>query len=522
MESITSVATKLAFAYNDPKFSDVLLHFTAPKPLTISELTSTRETLQINRVKTLKTKFELKPDIGFESENSGDSGGPKSEQEAEMRPSDKIEHNSLWVSKAILASESGTAVQYLFFRCSKTEISSSIFCCVMLTRVFLEYFRMLFSNGMKETGKKEIYIELSDEKQEYFREVIYFLYHKNFSGRERSYTFTDHIHLLLLADQYAVMAVVNKCKKLIEENVRLFSGCFQYLKLIDSYERLNDFPQIISECHHSLIVYFKEFEDIFAFKNVHEDFLSLNATALKILLDSNVLKVTSENSIFQGLVLWLNEDKSRKSYLPELITKLRFAQMDVNFITDVVLQNADVKELDEFLELVQVALMFHSFTEKRKRISKDHYFGPKYEKMFITRDIINKKRETRFEWEVTNVSEVETEMSESFYLNGYYLCLVLKKKRRREHLELYLYTDEHQTPLPDKYFVAVKYRFWVKDVRSVEWHPTTDRWYENVFTDFSGYGTSRFLSCEDIANGNCSYVSDNDSVSIRVDVKMGD
>jgi len=134
-------------------------------------------------------------------------------------------------------------------------------------------------------------------------------------------------------------------------------------------------------------------------------------------------------------------------------------------------------------------------------------FGIEQTYLFRPRAIINKKRETRFYWEVNAVSAIETEMSESFYLNGYYLCLVLKKKKRREHLELYLYSDENQTPLPESYFMSLKYRFWVKDVATEEYQPTTDRWYENTFTDFSGYGTSRFLCCDEIANHTCPYVT---------------
>ena len=184
-----------------------------------------------------------------------------------------------------------------------------------------KYFAAMFTNSLKETFQDEI--ELKNVDGEALWSLICYFYTGTIDLLE------DNVETLLAtASLMQLGCIVDACcqfliKQLHPSNclgIRKFAdvhGCSNLLKTADVYTNDN-FMEVIK----------------------HQEFLSLTADDVEILLQSDDLNVCSEEYVFDALLRWLKQNLSeRKDYASRLLSFVKLPLLSPAFLTDHVENN---------------------------------------------------------------------------------------------------------------------------------------------------------------------------------------
>ncbi|XP_011506117.1 PREDICTED: kelch-like protein 5 [Ceratosolen solmsi marchali] len=216
-----------------------------------------------------------------------------------------------------------------------------------------EYFAAMFTNTLRETLQNEI--ELKEVNGDALWILILYFYTGTIDLME------DNIETLLATASLLQLDYVVKacCQFLIKQldpsnclGIRKFAdihGCSNLLKTANTYSN-DHFMEVIK----------------------HQEFLLLSAEDVATLLQSDDLNVTSEESVFNALLRWLEHDpKNRKQEASNLLTFVKLPLLSPAFLTDHVENNEMFQEQRNTQILIMEALKYHLLPERRPMLQSN-------------------------------------------------------------------------------------------------------------------------------------------------------
>ncbi|CAA0842003.1 BTB/POZ domain-containing protein [Striga hermonthica] len=207
-------------------------------------------------------------------------------------------------------------------------------------------FTKMFTNGMIESVSPKIF--LKDVCSETFKIMLDFMY----SGEINQEDITDIdmllLQLLLMADQFGVSLLHQECCKRLLEHLSEDSVC-QILLVVQSVPSC----KIIEEtCERKFAMHF----DYCTTASI--DFVMLDETSFRNILQHQDLTVTSEERVLNAVLLWCCEGKELFGW--EIIDEMLLNAPENVF-------RERLKYLDGFLNLVRFPLLSSSVLQKLER-----------------------------------------------------------------------------------------------------------------------------------------------------------
>jgi hypothetical protein len=352
---------------------------------------------------------------------------------------------------------------------SKQEegISTKLHVNTLLLASQSSYFKALFTNGMRESHDNKTTFFVSDEEEkEAFIDVIRYLY----DGEFKSHSPVHLLKVLILADEYSVLSVVEaSVAKILEDTYSIETYCM-FLEIPESLRHSESFAPLLKTASHELVKKFLQFDHLWQ----SDEFLQLTSKGLATILQSDELNVATENTIYQAVLKWINRPphvQNRRVYLRELMPLVRFPMMSAHFLHDVV--SRFVTKEPYFLPMYIEALKYHAIGSERVDIERSlgtincspQFRSRRHYKDFAT---------TSFVWEISNIARLMEEKefeSHRFFVGGYcmYLqleCVPSKSNSRELMLGLYLMIDEVTTDINESYFCPIEYTFRCKNYQT--------------------------------------------------------
>lgn len=204
------------------------------------------------------------------------------------------------------------------------------------------YFRAMFSpsSSFYEAENSEICLKSVDKIAvrlvlDYFYTGTLEFSHLNFEN------------VLILANLWDVPFLMSSCENFLQQELDV-SNCLGLQFLVKKHQT---FPSS-----------FEAFVDKFILNNLmdicnQQEFLSLSVCRLVELLRNDLLRVKSEEIVFEAVLRWLEHDRcSRKQSTAELFREVRFGLLPSSYLTDRVLREDLVQQDSECKDLVSQVL----------------------------------------------------------------------------------------------------------------------------------------------------------------------
>ncbi|KAL1192782.1 BTB/POZ domain-containing protein [Cardamine amara subsp. amara] len=198
-------------------------------------------------------------------------------------------------------------------------------------------FAKMFTNGMSESHSSTIY--LTDVSPEAFKAMINFMYSGELIMEDTMNFGTDLIHLLFLADRFGVVPLHQECCKMLLECLSEDSVC-SVLQVVSS---ISSCKLIEEMCKRKFSMHF----DYCTTASL--DFVLLDQTTFKDILESADLTVTSEERILDAVLMWCV--KAEESHGWEVIDEL------MNYSNPEILFKERLQSLDDLLSHVRFSLL---------------------------------------------------------------------------------------------------------------------------------------------------------------------
>ena len=154
-------------------------------------------------------------------------------------------------------------------------------------------------------------------------------------------------NVLILANLWDVPFLMSSCENFLQQELDV-SNCLGLQFLVKKHQT---FPSS-----------FEAFVDKFILNNFmdicnQQEFLSLSVCRLVELLRNDLLRVKSEEIVFEAVLRWLEHDRcSRKQSTAELFREVRFGLLPSSYLTDRVLREDLVQQDSECKDLVSQVL----------------------------------------------------------------------------------------------------------------------------------------------------------------------
>ena len=189
------------------------------------------------------------------------------------------------------------------------------------------YFRALFTNGMKETGQREVY--LTDVEPQTIEQIIDYIY-----TRSLRITTENVSNLLEHADSFLISGLVDKCSEFLK-TILSDNNCIQILRFSRRYFR----QELESATWRFILANFVQLTKISV------EFLHLSPSELLELVRDDALNVKTEEETFEAVTRWIDFDNSSRSkFLPELMKQMRLGLLTTEYFLDKVTNHPYVGE----------------------------------------------------------------------------------------------------------------------------------------------------------------------------------
>ena len=225
------------------------------------------------------------------------------------------------------------------------------------------YFKALFTSNFREG--KDARIVFNDISPWTVRRVI-------------EYAYTGHLEITVDNAQDMLAAgslfqfpdIMTACCQFLAQHLHP-SNCLG----IEDFAHLHVCDQLESEAHQFTL-------DNFSAVVEYEEFLELPLPRLITYLASDLIDVRTEETVFEATLLWLEHNlELRRSYVPEVMSHIRFATIGVEYIDEYVECNKLMRTCTKCLALLQDAKKFHeSKTDQhgqRRRSMQAETFTPR-------------------------------------------------------------------------------------------------------------------------------------------------
>ncbi|XP_044066355.1 kelch-like protein 10 [Siniperca chuatsi] len=201
------------------------------------------------------------------------------------------------------------------------------------------YFRTLFT-GAWATSKKQIYT-IPGVLPEMMHFIINYAY-----THSVPVTKDNVVEVLAAADQFLVLGIVQTCCFFLEDQL-CQRNCIGIWRLVDFYH--------CPELRDKVFLYILHcFEEIVC---VSQELLELSAQQLAAIIESDLLNVKRENSVFEAVLRWINHlPDQRRGHISLLLSKVRLGLMTADYLQNSVIDNAMVKDSVECMPIINDAV----------------------------------------------------------------------------------------------------------------------------------------------------------------------
>ncbi|XP_019630448.1 PREDICTED: kelch-like protein 26 isoform X2 [Branchiostoma belcheri] len=207
-----------------------------------------------------------------------------------------------------------------------------------------DYFRRLFSSGMKESQDNRVELKDPCISAKGFRLLLNFLY----SG-ELAVSTESVYDVLLVANHLQVETIVKLCYDFISQNMR------------DAPLELVNYTEAQKEKVHSALA------ENFLELSTSEDFLqSTTQEQLVTILQANNVASPSELQLYEAVVRWLmHDEQARMPQAAGVLSHVRFALLDQNMLYG--LLQTDLAVMEHCRHLILEAMAYHSLSPETRQ-----------------------------------------------------------------------------------------------------------------------------------------------------------
>jgi len=305
-----------------------------------------------------------------------------------------------------------------------------------------------------------------------------------------------------------------------------------YCKFLESIEKVAHIPicnKLVEDSRKHIEVEFLALDKIFESSQKEKDtenvmlekWKKLPVKGVQMVLSSDALQVSCENTVFRALEAWVATDpETRKEHVATLLPLIRFPLCDVNFVLDVVKRSPYV-DARVFEPLLLEALEHFATCEER------HSLFPvttPVTKRLVKRAGYKSAQMTIVSWDFTGVTKMTGGLwyqSHNFYIKGYWLFLFLLKLD--EKLGVYVGVDWAKSGLlrmEDKVSVRLFLRLAViaelRNFKSSTWEKKIPV-AQNGVLHSHGFGAPGAIEMASLLTPSNPFVND-DTISIRATV----
>ena len=229
------------------------------------------------------------------------------------------------------------------------------------------YFRAMFSTSSYFAEANNAEVRLRSVDKVAVREVLDYFY----TGKLKL-THLNLENVLILASFWDVPFLVSSSEDFLRQELRV-SNCLAVQHLVNNHQTFSSsFPAFVNK------FILDNFMDI----SKQQEFLFLSVDRLVDLLRNDLLRVKSEEMVFEAVLNWIKYNRcSRKHFLVELFQEVRFGLMAPSYLTDRVLRDDLVQQDSECKELVTQALQQATTTPdldlplKKRKVDALYLFG---------------------------------------------------------------------------------------------------------------------------------------------------
>ncbi|XP_078573497.1 kelch-like protein 32 [Branchiostoma floridae x Branchiostoma japonicum] len=216
-----------------------------------------------------------------------------------------------------------------------------------------DYFKSLFSSGMKESQEKRVDLKDPSVTAEAFRLLLEFLYTGQLVVSSQSV-----YEILAVANHLQVQSALRLCGNFITQNLRDtqfdMSKYTRGVQIADLYNL-----KTLQESLDTVIA--EDFMEVTS----SDDFLqSATKDELIRLLQLENLAAPSEQQVYEAALRWLTHDTSRMEHAALVLSHVRLALLDVGFLYG--LLRTELGTIEQCRNLILEAMAYHSLPSGTK------------------------------------------------------------------------------------------------------------------------------------------------------------
>lgn len=221
------------------------------------------------------------------------------------------------------------------------------------------YFCAMFTNQMLES--KQLYITLSEVDEESMETIVDFAYTGKISIHE------DNVqHVLKTSSILQLSEIVSACCTFLKGQLHA-TNCLGIATFAQAHgcTSLGDRAMEYVQDNFSEVV-------------EGEEFLQLNLDNILTLLNSDLIQVDSEQSVFEAMYKWLMYDlPSRQQHMPSLLRCIRLPLLPPLYLSDVVYSKEVLKQDPTCVQEIMNALVYVSVKEKQPHLKDKVNYKPR-------------------------------------------------------------------------------------------------------------------------------------------------
>lgn len=230
------------------------------------------------------------------------------------------------------------------------------------------YFRsLLHSSGMKETHCTEVHLKILESEESAHLILLEAMYRSDVLNDK---TVDELLAVLELADKYDVKFVFKKCKYVLQKNATTFDISTQIMHVIKVKHNMNDVEDLAATLQLVLAQEFSPLDHNWQ----SEKFSNLSEPSVKYLLSSDDLIVQSENTVFQALMHWMEQNDVDPAGLEEtndLLAVVRFKLVTIDYLYNVIKNHPIASKMPRFMKLCFAGMTYHAIPQEQKTLLKD-------------------------------------------------------------------------------------------------------------------------------------------------------
>lgn len=288
-----------------------------------------------------------------------ESKGTSADKQSSDSASDNTQDNA--ISSSALSTENAMRPRNNWLRQHKIFVHSS------WLAVQSKYFRSLFLSEMKISNSKEVHIKISESEEDTHLKMLEAMYKADILNNA---SVEELLAVLELADKYDVKFVFRKCKYVLQTRAITLDICKTIMHVIKVKHDMVDVEDLAGTMQITLGKCYSPLEKHWQ----TERFTSLSEPCVKSLLSSNELSTQCENTVFQALMYWMENNKVDPSSIEPsstLLDAVRFDLTTIDYLYNVIRVHPIATKMPHFQVLLLKGMTYHALpTGLRNRLGQ--------------------------------------------------------------------------------------------------------------------------------------------------------